>query len=318
MRKKILFFETEAWERDWLVKNLGGFTLQFFDYPLDERRIPLEQDAAVICVGQNSVVSKRVLEAFSRLELVCVRFNECANIDFTACRERAVSVCRAPSRATHAVAEFTFALILALSRRICQALDACKTGNASYALRGFDLAGKTLGVLGAGNIGSNVVRIARGFGMKVLAYNRKPNAQLAAELGFAYATPEDLMAHAHVLTLHLPYHIKSTHHIIDRAAFSHMRRGIHIVNTAHEKLIDSQALLWALEEGIVAGYATDVAKDPADMENLRRRGSVLFTPNTAWNTQEALEHLLRISVDNIRAYFSGFPQNCMGEISDVK
>ena len=142
---------------------------------------------------------------------------------------------------------------------------------------------------------------------------RKQNLQLASELGFAYTTLEEMVAHAHILTLHLPYREKSTHHIIDRRAFLKMRRGILLINTAHEELVDTGALLWALGEGIVAGYASDVAQDSAEIENLRKHPGVLLTPHSAWNTQETLEHLLRISAENIRAYFSGFPQNIVGE-----
>lgn len=331
MLKKIAFFELEAWEKDWVVKNLGGFSLAFFDRLLDEHHLPLERDFAALSVGEKSVVSKTVLDAFPRLELIAVRGRSTDHVDLAACREKHVMVCRVPHAATHAVAEFTLALILALSRKVCAALArlnfvkqnlgglerGAKNDTSRDRLRGFDLYEKTLGVIGTGNIGKAVIAIAKGFGMKVLAWNPKQNLELAASLGFAYVPLENLLAHADIITIHAPYiepHMPaSTHHLLNAELLRHVKRGAVLVNTSHLEIVDAGALAEALRNGRIGGVALDAAGANITDE-FARDERVLLTPRVGGYTQDALEDVLKVTAENIQAYFRGFPQHCVGEV----
>lgn len=317
MQKRIAFFGIEAWEKDWLVKNLGGFKLSFFPKPLNEDTIPSERDFSVISISDTMELSHKLLEVFPHLELVAVRGRRSRNIDLAACRKQRVSVTRIPSQAAHSVAEFTFALLLALARKINSAVE-CGANDAKSTdgLRGTELFAKTLGVVGTGHVGVNVIRIARGFGMRVLAWNPKPNGQLSHEVGFAYVSEDALFSGSDIVTLHVPYvpshESYSTHRIITRNLLERMRRGALLINTAHPELVDPNDLLWALKEGIVGGAAIDGELAPQVKEALRMFSNVLLTPRIAGNTQEAHEDVLRATAENIKAYFRGFPQNMVG------
>ena len=322
MHKKIAFFEVAAWEKEWLVKNLTGFELKFYSFALDEEHVPLERYFQAISVGSASRVTSGVLGGFLHLELIAVRGKACENIDLISCRERKVMVCRVPTHAVHAVAEFTFSLILALSRKVCEAALRRKTlGDISLdRLRGFDLWGKTLGVLGTGSIGSAVIRIAKGFGMQVISWNPKQNLQLASELGFAYVPFLSVLSHADILTIHLPYvlsGIGQTHHLLDREALAEMKRGALLINTSHRDIINNDVLPGMLQEGALGGVALDVAVEGLP-EGLLEHERLIATPRIAFNTQETLEHLLRATTENIRAYFRGFPQHVIGSNASVK
>lgn len=311
---KIAFFEIAAWEKDWLVKNLGGFSVKFYDFALDAHHLPPERDFKAISMGEGSVLAEDVLSAFPHLECVAVRSRSCSNISLVACRTRGVLVCCVPTHAVHAVAEFTFGLLLALTRKIGDAAKRARKNTIHLdGLGGIDLYGKILGVLGTGHIGSQVIRIAKGFGMQVLAWNPRENLQLASELGFAYVPLESLVAHADILTVHLPYistrETCSTHHLLHAAMLSRCKRGMLLVNTAHADIADNEAVWAGVEGGVLGGVAIDA--DPAAFpEKFYTHPHIMVTPRVAYNTQETHEHILQTTAENIRAYFRGFPQ-CM-------
>jgi len=166
-----------------------------------------------------------------------------------------------PSYGEKSVAEHTFALILALARRLRDALSAKRIGQFSFEeLRGFDLYGKTLGVIGAGRIGLHVIRLARSFGMEVLAHDVQPSELAADLLGFKYVSFEDVLQRSHIISLHVPL-TPATVHILNRASLSKCRQGVLVINTARGKLIDTEALLEALDSGQVGGAGLDVLED---------------------------------------------------------
>ena len=243
-------------------------------------------------------------------------------------------VSNVPTYGENTVAEHTFGLILSLSRRIHQAYSRTIRGDFSLdGLRGFDLKGRTLGVVGAGHIGLHVVRIGRGFGMDVLAYDLVQQPLLAEVLGFRYVALDELIAQSDIVTLHLPY-LPSTHHLLDRARLGLMKRGSLLINTARGPIVDTDALLWALDEGIIAGAGLDVVEGEdliADEELLLRQGvvteqlqaairghvllrreNVVITPHIAFDSQEALRRILDTTVDNVRAFMAGEPRNVVG------
>jgi len=222
-------------------------------------------------------------------------------------------------------------LILALSRKVHEAFVRVRAGNFSLdGLRGFDLKDKTIGVVGAGRIGLHVIRIARGFGMKVLAYDVKRDSFWAEVLGFEYAGMDDLLGRSDIITLHAPYS-RHTHHLINRDNIHKIKRGAILINTARGGLVNTDALLKALDDGILAGAGLDVLEgeeaiyeesallgDATNSEKLRtaiqnhvilKKPNVVFTPHNAFNSQEALERILDTTAENIGAFVAGAAKN---------
>jgi len=206
-----------------------------------------------------------------------------------------------------------------------------RAGNFSLdGLRGFDLKDKTIGVVGAGHIGLHVIRIARGFGMTVLAFDVRRDSFLAEVLGFSYADLDTLLAQSDIITLHAPYN-KHTHHLINRDNVGRIKRGAILINTSRGGLIDTEVLLKALDAGVIAGAGLDVLEgeeaiyeesallgDATNPERLRqaiqnhvilKHPNVVFTPHNAFNSQEALERILQTTAENIAAFTAGAPRN---------
>jgi D-lactate dehydrogenase len=252
-------------------------------------------------------------------------------VDLATCRARGIAVSNVPTYGENTVAEHTFGLILALSRKIHQAYVRTVRGDFSLAgLRGFDLKGRTLGVVGTGNIGLHAIRIGRGFGMDVLAYDVREQHLLAEVLGFRYVALDELIARADIVSLHVP-HLPATHHLINRERLARMKRGSLLINTARGGVVDTEALLWALDEGILAGAGLDVIegeeligeerlllRQGAAPEQLQaairghlllQRDNVIFTPHIAFNSEEALQRILDTTVENVRAFLDGQPVN---------
>ena len=230
------------------------------------------------------------------------------------------------------VAEHTFALILALSRKVIQSHNRARSGDFSPAgLQGFDLRGKTLGVVGTGHVGVHVIRIARGFMMKVIALDSRPDKRLADALDFAYVDSLDaILTASDIVTLHAPL-LPSTQHMINRESIGRMKAGALLINTARGGLIDTDCLLAALESGRCGGAGLDVFENETlikeekqllsnefNIEELRtvvknlvllRRDNVVVTPHIAFNSTEALERILLTTAQNIRAFEAGKPAN---------
>ncbi len=218
--------------------------------------------AEVVSVFIHSAIDRAFLDAHPALRLVATRSTGAEHIDLAACRERNVAVANVPTYGEHTVAEHTFALILALSRRLRDVTgDSAQEGKISYsATRAFELRGKTLGVIGAGRIGRHVIAIAQAFGMRVLAFDIHAPAAAAQHAGFDFAPLERLLAEAHILTLHAPVG-PDTHHLLNRDTLARCRPGMLIINTARGALIDTDALLDALDSGHVAGAGLDVLEE---------------------------------------------------------
>jgi D-lactate dehydrogenase len=231
------------------------------------------------------------------------------------------------------VAEFAFALLLTLSRKMYPSLKRVKEqGKFNFdGLRGFDLKGKTLGVVGTGHIGTYVVKIAVGFGMNVIAYDPFPNEKLATEFHFTYVSLEDLLAQSDVITLHVPY-MPATHHLINSENVKKIKRGAVLINTARGPLVETQALVWGLRNGIIAGAGLDVleeegfVKDELEMlehghpaaeqlmtaladHELMTMDNVVITPHNTFQTSEAIQRILNTTVENIKAFVQGSPTN---------
>ncbi len=279
----------------------------------------------------HSLVNRDVLAKMPGLRLIATRSTGYDHIDLTGAAERGIAVANVPGYGENAVAEHTFALLLTLTRKIHLATSPIPQGDSTLAsLRGVDLYGKTLGVVGTGAIGMHVIRIARGFGMQVLAYDIQQNRHLAEVLGFRYVNLDDLLSHSDMVTLHAPA-TPATHHMIRRETLSQMKRGAFLINTARGTLVDVHALARALETGQLAGVGLDTVEgeeflqheeellqEPGNEEKLKllvhhhilqRHSKVVITPHIAFNTEEALRRILDTTIENLRSFFQEQPRN---------
>ncbi|HEY4674816.1 MAG TPA: hydroxyacid dehydrogenase [Candidatus Bathyarchaeia archaeon] len=328
---KIAFFETNNWERSYFKKKLKGHVLRFFAETLSLENVNEIKDFDAISVFVYSKIDARIIDALPNLRLVATRSTGFDHIDVKACKEKKITVSNVPSYGENTVAEHAFALILALSRNICKAYTRSLRYNFEIeGLKGFDLKDKTLGVVGAGRIGLHVIRIAKGFGMNVLAYDVNQNNLLPEVLGFEYASLEDVLSKSDVITLHVPYN-KFTHHLINKDSIKLIKKGAVLINTSRGAVVDTEALIEGLNKGILSGAGLDVLEgeelikeekqllyDQEKLETLSNlvkghillsKENVVFTPHIAFYSQEALERILEVTVQNIVAFSSENPQN---------
>jgi D-lactate dehydrogenase len=335
---RVAFFEVKDWERAYLTERLPHDTPYFDSGTVSapgagSQTNPASglgsRDIDALSVFIHSQVTPEVIEGLPNLKFVATRSTGFDHIDGNACRTRGIVVSNVPSYGENTVAEHTMALLLMMSRKVHRSVAQVRSGRVDLAeLTGFDLQGKTIGVIGAGHIGLHVIRIARGFGMRVLAYDVRSESFLADLLGFSYASMDQLLAESDIVTLHCPL-TEKTHHLLGRAQFSRMKRGALLINTSRGGLVDTDALVGALEGGRLGGAGLDVLEgeeliqeekqllqQPLDVERLRAavrnrvllsREDVVFTPHNAFNSQEALTRILEVTLTNLEAFRAGQP-----------
>ena len=265
---KMYFVDIQPSEEDYFSDKFGDHDLWFATDLGD-----VKDDVEVLCIYIRSRIDAPFLEAHPALRMVATRSNGYDHIDVAECRRRGVVVSTIHGTESNTVAEHTFALILALSRRLDEVRQANKQPRFSYEkLRSFDLKDKTLGVIGAGRIGLRTVHIALAFGMKVLAHDPHHAAAAPEIPGLRFVELDELLRESHVISLHVPM-TPETHHMLDREAFSKCRRGVIVINTSRGGLIDTTALVEALDEGIVGGAGLDVLEDESVM---RKEGTKII------------------------------------------
>jgi D-lactate dehydrogenase len=329
---KIAFLELHPWEEKYLGGRVDGVhEIVALPGVLEDNNLAKIADAEIVSPFIYSKLTAERLANLPKLKMITTRSTGFDHIDMAECARRGIMVCNVPFYGENTVAEHTFALILALSRKVHEAFVRVRAGNFSLeGLRGFDLKDKTIGVVGAGRIGLHVIRIARGFGMKVLAFDVKQDNFLAEVLGFEYAELDNLLGRSDIITLHAPYN-RHTHHLINRDNIHKIKRGAILINTARGGLVNTDALLKALDDGILAGAGLDVLEgeesiyeesallgDATNPEKLRtaiqnhvilKKSNVVFTPHNAFNSQEALERILNTTAENITAFAAGAAKN---------
>jgi len=254
--RKICFVELEVEGREFFETALDGHDVSFAHTLGD-----VPEDCEILSVFIGERVEDAFLDAHPALQLICTRSTGCDHLDIGACRDRGVQVANVGNYGENTVAEHAFALILALARRLKESEEAVRSGHFSRdGLRGFDLRGRTMGVVGAGRVGLHVIRIALGFGMKVVAYDAEPHAFYGELLDFRYVPFGELLREADVISLHVPLN-ESTRHMFNRETLALCRPGVILINTARGALIDTAAAVEALESGQVAGLGLDVLED---------------------------------------------------------
>lgn len=331
---KICVFELERWEKEAFSPLMAEHQLEFSNEPLTSENAHEYADAEAVSTFIYSSVGKDVLDAMPHLKIIASRSTGVDHIDTDACARRGIIVSNVPSYGKHTVAEHVFGLLLTISHRLYEAVDRTRKGDfTSKGLQGFDLRGKTLGVIGTGDIGSAAIRIAKGFGMEVIAFDVKPNEGAARELTFEYVDLETLLRTSDVVTLHVPAS-PATHHLLSHEQFAQMKEGAVLINTARGDVVDIRALSRALAEGKIAAAGLDVLpEEPVIREEaevlrsvyernhdlstllanqvLIRLNNVVVTPHSAFNTREAVERILATTVENLRAFSEGAPQNAV-------
>lgn len=320
---KIAFFDLEQWEIDYFKERIRGHEVKYFKEGM--KNVPLEQfeDVDIIGVFVFSPITKEVLEALPNLKFVVTLSTGFDHIDLEACSERGIKVCNVPSYGENTVAEHAFGLILNLSRNIHKAYVRTLRDKFFFdGLIGFDLKDKSLGVIGAGKIGRNLIRMAKGFNMNVVAYDPFPNYELSSSMGFSYVSMDDLLASSDVISIHVPLN-RDTFHLINKKAIDKMKQGVLIINTARGSIIDTHALIEGLESGKIGGAGLDVLegelliKDEKEMihslsnlpreqmrlllENhaLMKMPNVIVTPHLAFYSKEGLIRILNTTLDNL-------------------
>ena len=329
---KIVVFEAEEREASAFERISLGNDIALVKEPLAAANAARYADAEIVSPFVYSQIDRVVLDTIPTMKLIATRSTGYDHIDIAHCRSRGIRVCNVPSYGENTVAEHVFALLLAISHRLPEAMERARGDRFSpEGLQGFDLAGRIMGVMGTGNIGRHVVRISKGFGMEVVAHDIRPDPAFAAMLGFSYVARDELYAMADIISLHLPA-TAQTHNLIDHDAFARMKDGVVIINTARGGIIDSAALIKALSSGRVAAAGLDVLADEPlireeaelissiyegrhDLRNLvadhvlLRMRNVIVTPHSAFNTHEAVQRIVETTVSNIEAFLRGAPAN---------
>jgi len=317
----VAVFDTKPYDRDFLSRaaGSGGLDWRFHDFRLEVGTAFAAKGAQTVCIFVNDVANRAVLEqlAGSGVGLVALRCAGFNNVDLNAAKELGLAVTRVPSYSPHAVAEHAVALILALNRKIHRAFNRVREFNFSLnGLEGFDLHGKTAGILGTGKTGRIVAEILRGFGMRVLASDLYPNREWAAQNRIEYVDMNTLAKESDLISLHAPL-TPQTDRIINATTLAQMKSGVVLVNVSRGRLIHTKALLKALKSGHVGGVALDVYEEEEgiffedlsgevllddELARLLTFPNVLVTAHQAFFTREALSEISRVTVENIRRF----------------
>lgn len=322
---KIAIYSTKQYDRKFLEKanQQFGYELEFFNFMLSAQTAKTAVGSQAVCIFVNDDGGREVLTELAQLgvktlALRCAGFN---NVDLEAAKALGINVVRVPAYSPEAVAEHAVGLMLSLNRRIHRAYQRTRDANFSLeGLIGFNLHQRTAGIVGTGKIGIATMRILKGFGMKLLAFDPYPNPQ-ALELGAQYVDLQTLYAQSDVISLHCPL-TPENHHLLNADAFSQMKDGVMIVNTSRGGLIDSQAAIDALKQQKIGALGMDVYENERDLffvdksndvildDVFRRLSSchnVLFTGHQAFLTEEALLSISQTTLSNIKQLAKGEP-----------
>jgi D-lactate dehydrogenase len=322
---KISFFSTQPYDRTFFDKHNAdfGFTFEYFETALNEKTVSLVDAADAVCVFVNDRINREVLQQLAQkniglVTLRCAGFN---NVDLEAARELNIKVVRVPAYSPYAVAEHAVAMLMTLNRKIHKAYNRVREQNFSLTgLLGFDLNGKTVGVIGTGNIGQVFCKIMLGFGCRVLAFDLKPVASLKA-LGVSYMPLAEIFSQADIISLHCPLNEK-TRYLINDQSIQQMKKGVMLINTSRGALIDTRAVIHALKNKMISALGIDVYEQEEKLffrdlsekiiqDDLITRLSsfpnVLITAHQGFFTQEALTQIALTTLSNLRQFKLGQP-----------
>lgn len=316
-KQKITFFSTQVYDKTFFEKYNAdfGFELAFFDTQLNEQSVGLLTHSAIVCVFVNDVVNAAVIAklAEKKVQIIALRCAGFNNIDLEAAKKHNIHVCRVPAYSPQAVAEHALAMIMTLNRKTHKAYNRVREQNFSLnGLLGFNLYGKTIGVIGTGNIGAAFAKIALGFGCKVLAFDVVTNSKLEA-LGVVYTDMDTVFKQSDIISLHCPLN-EATKHLINAQSLLLMKKEVMIINTSRGALIETKSIIKALKESRIGYLGIDVYEQEEklffkdlsatiiqddDIQRLISFSNVLVTAHQAFFTNEALTQIALTTLGNI-------------------
>ncbi|PLZ03245.1 hydroxyacid dehydrogenase [Burkholderia sp. WAC0059] len=325
---RIVLFSSRQYDQDTFTEANAafGFELHFQEAHLDADTAILARGFDVVCPFVNDALDAGVLEQLHQggAKFIALRSAGFNHVDLAAAARLKLPVVRVPAYSPHAVAEHAVGMILALNRRLPRAVARTREGDFSLqGLLGFDLHGRTVGVVGTGMIGRTFARIMAGFGMRVLAYDPGPPAPELVALGAGYVPLDTLLANADVVSLHCPL-VPATHHLINRHTLARMKRGAMLINTGRGGLVESNALIGALKSGQLGHLGLDVYEEESGLffedhsdlplqddvlARLLMFPNVIVTAHQAFFTREAMNEIARTTLDNVTAWRDGAPRN---------
>ncbi len=323
---KTLFYDTHQFEREVfdVANSTRKHAISYVETRLLKDTAALASGFDAVCSFANDKVDRAAINILKAggVKLIALRSAGFNHVDLTAAKEAGIRVVRVPAYSPYSVAEHAVALILSLNRKTPRAYQRVREGNFSLeGLVGFDLHGKTVGVVGAGRIGSAFARIMAGFGCKVLAFDPKPSAELSQQCGLQYVSFSDLLQSSDILSLHLPL-TPQTRHLINDEAFGQMKKGAMLINTGRGGLVDTSALIRALkrkdlgfagldvyeeEEGVFFHDLSDTVLEDDQLARLLTFPNVLITSHQGFLTREALEGIAATTLKNIDDFERGLP-----------
>lgn len=324
------FFGVLPEMKDYLRNKMSDFHVSISTDPLDKAK-KIDPQTEVLGVFVESQVNKKIISKLPRLKLIAAMSTGYDHVDLKEAKHRKIPVCNVPTYGENTVAQHAMALILAVSRKIFQSIERVKQGVFDFhGLRGFDLKGKTIGIIGTGHIGIHLIRMFDGFDAKIIAYDAFPKKELENRYNFKYTTFNKLLAESDVISLHAPL-LPQTYHMINKKNIKRIKKGAYIINTARGALIDPEALVWGLETGQIAGAGLDVLEDEGFIQNPEKlisseckthsmktslmnniiidHPNTIITPHNAFNSIEALYRIIDTTVENIRSFYKGKTQN---------
>lgn len=327
---KITIFEHEPWMEEYVRKTLHEHEVFFCADPLTEKNAEQFQQCDAVSVFVYSRVSENVINKLPNLKIISARSTGFDHIDREYASSKNIVVTNVPRYGGITVAEHTWALILNLSHKISESSKRTEVGNFSVTgLRGMDLYGKTLGIVGLGEIGRNVAVMSQGFNMKLRIFSRTHDEQFIGKFENAVYVDnvEDIFTHSDVISFHLPL-TKDTHHVLNSENYHLLKQGCLVINTARGGVVETKALVKALQEKIVRGVGLDVMEseaivkdqlfaDPDQLPNehelsevflnhmLRDMDNVVITPHNAFNSDESIKRLVDGDIQNILHFFNG-------------
>lgn len=326
MNCKIAVFDTKPYdEKSFNAENEHyHYDIRYFKGHLHRNSVPLTQGVDVVCVFVNDTVDAEVIRNMKAngvklLALRCAGYN---NVDIKAAQEAGIPVVRVPQYSPYAVAEHAVALMLSLNRKIHRAYWRTRDGNfALHGLMGFDMNGKTAGIIGTGKIARILIRILKGFGMNILAYDPYPDEKYAREAGITYTTLDDLYEHADIISLHCPL-TPQTEYIINDQSIAKMKDNVMIINTGRGKLINTEMLIEGLKSKKIGAAGLDVYEEESEyfyedksdkiidddtLARLLSFNNVILTSHQGFFTTEALHNIAEVTFRNIHDFLEGNP-----------
>ena len=323
---RFLVFDSKPYDHvslDPVAEELG-VELKYYDFRLQPDTVDAVRNATGVCVFVNDKLPREVIERLAELgvEMIALRCAGFNNVDLEAAADCGLTVVRVPAYSPYAVAEHAVALLMALNRKVARAHHRVHELNfALEGLVGFDVHGKTIGVVGTGKIGKVAADIFAGFGTTVLVNDAYPDYEWAAERGYEYTDFKDLCERSDVISLHPPL-TPETFHLVDKEAIDRMKPGVVIINVSRGGLVDAKALVKALKKGKVGGVALDVYEEEEGvffedhsshilmddtLARLLTFPNVVITSHQAFLTEEALAEIARVTVNNMRLFADGAP-----------